>query len=545
MTRLLNFVPLIAAGAVLALTSAAQAQLLSDGGPSNMASPPFGTTINLSAMGDPNPVGDIGDPMGDATDNSTLTQLNQDTGFDFPSGNRTYNFTEVNVNALNLNTGPNGTAGVNENRLSVFMNCEINISDGSIGNDATLDVNSTLNMTDGTVNNGGAFFGVVNASSGNFGNENVFHGEVNLSGDALALSNCVVASGAVMNIDFDTTIVGSLDPAATRVNALDVLEGGTVNMSNGIINVQADISGVVNIEGGRLNSFAGIDGTVNVSNTNPAFPTILAASSEILDGGVVNVTTDNVTIFQNWTVATGGTLNMEGGILGSWNPTIVMAGVLNISGGGNGASNTASGRIGSGGVVNLSGGILGSAALTIEDGAVVNQTGGDLGFNTDVESGGVLNISGGTVGANQFATGDIDVDTGGTVNFSGTEFFIDGASIPGLTSGTTVTIAAADRGLLTGTLLDGTPVGSSLSSPATAGINLNAGVGDDFDAGAIITVTLSFALGDVNQSGAVNFLDIPAFIGVITGGGFQIEADINKDGAVDFLDIPLFIDLLT
>ena len=115
------------------------------------------------------------------------------------------------------------------------MNCEINISDGSIGNDATLDVNSTLNMTDGTVNNGGAFFGVVNASSGNFGNENVFHGEVNLSGDALALSNCVVASGAVMNIDFDTTIVGSLDPAATRVNALDVLEGGTVNMSNGCL----------------------------------------------------------------------------------------------------------------------------------------------------------------------------------------------------------------------------------------------------------------------------------------------------------------------
>ena len=52
-------------------------------------------------------------------------------------------------------------------------------------------------------------------------------------------------------------------------------------------------------------------------------------------------------------------------------------------------------------------------------------------------------------------------------------------------------------------------------------------------------------LGDVNLDDDVNFLDIPAFIGVITGGGFQIEADINKDGAVDFLDIPLFIDLLT
>jgi len=51
--------------------------------------------------------------------------------------------------------------------------------------------------------------------------------------------------------------------------------------------------------------------------------------------------------------------------------------------------------------------------------------------------------------------------------------------------------------------------------------------------------------GDVNLSGAVSFADIPAFIQVLTSGGFQAEADCNPDGLIDFADIPPFIDILT
>ena len=51
-------------------------------------------------------------------------------------------------------------------------------------------------------------------------------------------------------------------------------------------------------------------------------------------------------------------------------------------------------------------------------------------------------------------------------------------------------------------------------------------------------------LGDINRDGAVDFLDIPAFISVISDG-FQAEADVNTDGSVNFLDIPLFVMLLT
>lgn len=60
-----------------------------------------------------------------------------------------------------------------------------------------------------------------------------------------------------------------------------------------------------------------------------------------------------------------------------------------------------------------------------------------------------------------------------------------------------------------------------------------------------VAVTRAVILGDVNQDDVVNFGDIPPFIEVLSGGGFQAEADCNEDGAVDFSDIPVFIEILT
>ena len=52
-------------------------------------------------------------------------------------------------------------------------------------------------------------------------------------------------------------------------------------------------------------------------------------------------------------------------------------------------------------------------------------------------------------------------------------------------------------------------------------------------------------LGDVNLDGVVNFLDISPFIGVLSSGGFQLEADVDQDGAVDFLDISPLVSILS
>ena len=57
-------------------------------------------------------------------------------------------------------------------------------------------------------------------------------------------------------------------------------------------------------------------------------------------------------------------------------------------------------------------------------------------------------------------------------------------------------------------------------------------------------VVLEYLLGDVNQDGAVDLLDVSPFIDLLAAGGFQNEADINQDRSIDLLDVQPFIDLL-
>ena len=52
-------------------------------------------------------------------------------------------------------------------------------------------------------------------------------------------------------------------------------------------------------------------------------------------------------------------------------------------------------------------------------------------------------------------------------------------------------------------------------------------------------------LGDVNLDGLVNLLDIGPFLGILSSGGFQLEADINQDGVTNLLDILPFVSILS
>lgn len=55
---------------------------------------------------------------------------------------------------------------------------------------------------------------------------------------------------------------------------------------------------------------------------------------------------------------------------------------------------------------------------------------------------------------------------------------------------------------------------------------------------------LQIDIGDVNQDGAINFLDVSPFISLLSDGGFSREADVDRNGVVNFLDISGFINLL-
>ena len=105
-----------------------------------------------------------------------------------------------------------------------------------------------------------------------------------------------------------------------------------------------------------------------------------------------------------------------------------------------------------------------------------------------------------------------------------------------------VDLNSYDAGTESGTRL-------SLSNPATNPIGVITDLdtaeplGTLFGNGSVarITLTREILLGDSNQDGAVNFLDIIPFISILSDGRFLAEADINEDGAVNFLDISPFI----
>lgn len=56
--------------------------------------------------------------------------------------------------------------------------------------------------------------------------------------------------------------------------------------------------------------------------------------------------------------------------------------------------------------------------------------------------------------------------------------------------------------------------------------------------------TIDCLLGDVNQDGFVNLLDVDPFIQLIALGVFQCEADTNQDGFVNLLDVDPFIAII-
>ena len=106
----------------------------------------------------------------------------------------------------------------------------------------------------------------------------------------------------------------------------------------------------------------------------------------------------------------------------------------------------------------------------------------------------------------------------------------------------TPTLTTIDVSVLSSPVVDTTvlPTGSNPLSVAATSTSV---VIADSNLGILVETLL--LPGDVNQDGAVDFLDISPFIGILSVGGVQAEADIDGSGAVNFLDISPFIEILS
>ena len=91
------------------------------------------------------------------------------------------------------------------------------------------------------------------------------------------------------------------------------------------------------------------------------------------------------------------------------------------------------------------------------------------------------------------------------------------------------------------------PPGTTKARVTLLFVQLESGGGAAFfdDLELVKLLPVKFVLGDVNQDGLVNLLDVAPFVELLTDGGFQQEADINMDGVVNLLDVSQFVALLS
>ena len=161
----------------------------------------------------------------------------------------------------------------------------------------------------------------------------------------------------------------------------------------------------------------------------------------------------------------------------------------------------------------------------VEDGIVVSEEAANMVFTfSGLDDSLAYEVTGGYLHSNPNdnfnATWDIDGQSATTANTSG----------------------MPDAGYITLTNLS-TDGAGNLEITVTRTVQL-------FVAGLTVTAVdptvADCILGDVDQNGMVEFLDIQPFINVLSGvEEFRCEADIDEDGDVTFLDIQPFIDLLS
>jgi len=108
--------------------------------------------------------------------------------------------------------------------------------------------------------------------------------------------------------------------------------------------------------------------------------------------------------------------------------------------------------------------------------------------------------------------------------------------------------ASNDGGYFNGRRLDDDALGASLRlfSEGVFPENISGAGGPFRDVFPyLFRLNATLDLGDVNLDGVVNFEDIAPFIRVLMNGEFQPEADCDESEAVDFSDIAAFIAILT
>lgn len=177
----------------------------------------------------------------------------------------------------------------------------------------------------------------------------------------------------------------------------------------------------------------------------------------------------------------------------------------------------------------IAGGTLGEDAEIVRTSFAM--TGGAIGDGFRAFSGTTLSIGGGQIGDR------FHMEGGTSLQLYGTEFYLDGVPVNGLSLGQAIEIQERNT-TLTGTLLDGSDFEIDLYYWPVA-------TRDYVDQNALVSVTLTASLGDYNADGVVDAADLSDWQ---SNYGRVVDpysgADGNGDGKVDAADYGVWRDNL-
>ena len=435
-------------------------------------------------------------------------------------------------------------------------------SDTTFQNSAQIDIgnDSELVVTGSSLINGGTFtleedaqlrfVGTVDVAGGAFTtfNNQISDGFVDFTGQTDWRGNATFNGTARQNGDAvvsDSTVIdanvfdmdGQAEQTEWNVNRelivnADRIDNSIVNRFDGTLNINTGIFSELNVNLSAPTDHWTMDGTMNLFNNLP-FETPRVGGSRMyvtgdmnIDGSGIRITAD--TDFVDGSISTFQTIDSS----------LVMHGQTTVEAG---SVFMGDGTMINGGTMQLQDG------SSLDQAALINRSLLEVGDSTGIASVASFESS---------ADSRWQVEIGGYV--SGDEFDVllvsnGGTNLDGTLS---VKLIDAGNGLFAPQVNDEFTILSSVN-PIVGQFNnepFSISDGNGYQWEVLynpndVTLRLTgidkgFILGDVNQDGAVNLLDVAPFIDALTSGMYEIRADINCDGSVDLLDVSLFVELL-
>jgi autotransporter-associated beta strand protein len=419
----------------------------------------------------------------------------------------------ISVTAISVGeTTSNGNSGQNN---------ILNLGAGTNALQATT-INIGTQKASGVIQFAGSSGTVVISGIGGAGTANIFLGNSNSSGTYQpgSLNNGLLLAGHTATVNAGTVIIGNrTSTGAGTLTAQVTFDTGTFNASsitvakassghassasavNGTLTLGSNSAstGITNVSGNLLlashtSSAVGVQtatGVLNILGGTVNVNTAASATGGILDNSTTTTGSSNTTLTLD-----GGTLNLNGGVIGgdgtSGKRAITnlnfrsgtLQNVSQINGGSSGLTKTTAGTLILGGTNSYTGTTVISEGRLVATSANALGTSGSFGSRTTINTGGTLEIATDTSIANEFLdigsgnTGSVVVNRAtagvGITQSTGTTYLGSGSTM-NVTKGSNVTSGTATLGIAS-VILASNSVGTGTLNSDTAAVSVTGSV---------------------------------------------------------------------